>query len=591
MVEKPTNLDSQLPKAKSEKSPLGDISETKARGELLRDALEQPGTDFDRSRARRTMEVAFRDEPKKSEDGKPQQAKDEAKPADVKADTSISAQEQTKRDAAVKEANDGIERGNLLRTDSIAGSWSPRSQETWKKLFDDISKQPGMTADEAVIALNEAGVAINSQLEKAKSPYTVGMAVQKGADGKTTFTMQLNSDQTKEANRVALAEGKDIPTSLRVGSMDTVSKPDATKDSKKDQGGLAGTDYPRNAAGAYVKMGAYNKPELIVHKDGTKIVPQWESHKDGKPAVLRSYDETSADGKQTRTWNREGDNFTALGADGKKLVVKNVEFDKSNNGNMSFSDVNGRSFVMRGTGAVIPTGQDFPRFEFDKQGRIASIIPTTAEWNKGAPSLGFSYENDKTDKIYQIGTLTKSEQAKGSQGTRRALKPGEMLADNGDIRTPEVVSFNSKNFSGTRVHRPGTAFAADDRQVPFVEDNKLASIAHFNTQNTFVGVEGFSKDGQLLKTYTRENITVKGADGKVALRNQIIEIDHIAGNTTKWTTQADNKFHGTRTIEGGKPVNIDQGIRQNIGFNNLAVLDYTDDKGEWTPSLKMAEKK
>jgi hypothetical protein len=44
-----------------------------------------------------------------------------------------------------------------------AGKWSPKTQETWQKLFDDVSKIPGMTAGRATEIFNDLGPRINDQ--------------------------------------------------------------------------------------------------------------------------------------------------------------------------------------------------------------------------------------------------------------------------------------------------------------------------------------------------------------------------------------------------------------------------------------------
>jgi hypothetical protein len=124
-------------------------------------------------------------------------------------------------DALRREAN---ERAKLLLEDSAKGAWSKKSQETWRKLYEDMSKIPGATPEGVAKAMNKLGATINEQLEKKRSPYRVGMALGE-ENGQHSVYMQLNGPGINKIDNVnAILEGKDTPTSVKAGSMTPKSR-------------------------------------------------------------------------------------------------------------------------------------------------------------------------------------------------------------------------------------------------------------------------------------------------------------------------------------------------------------------------------
>lgn len=125
-------------------------------------------------------------------------------------------------EALKKEA---AERARLLLSDSANGEWSKRSQETWRKLYEDMSKVPGATPESVAAAMNKVGARVNEELERRGSEFRVGIAMTE-EDGKSTVYMQLNGPGIdKGENLNSILDGKDTPTSVRAGSMSPKMKP------------------------------------------------------------------------------------------------------------------------------------------------------------------------------------------------------------------------------------------------------------------------------------------------------------------------------------------------------------------------------
>jgi len=148
--------------------------------------------------------------PEKSQDKpKSEPGKDQAKPQTPR-EKPMTKEEQIK---------DARERGELLLKDAIAGKWSPKSQETWSKLFDELKNTPGITASEAHDAFNHVGAEINKLLEKQKVQHRVGMAdVIDPATGETTIFMQINGAKTRAANAIDALQGTSTPTNTKAGT-------------------------------------------------------------------------------------------------------------------------------------------------------------------------------------------------------------------------------------------------------------------------------------------------------------------------------------------------------------------------------------
>jgi hypothetical protein len=148
--------------------------------------------------------------PDKSQDKpKSEPGKDQGKP-DAPKDKPMTKEEQIK---------DARERGQLLLKDAAAGEWSAKSQETWRKLFDDIKNTPGITASEAHDAFNHVGAEINKLLEKQGVKHRVGMAdVIDPATGETTIFMQINGAKTRAANALDALQGVSTPTNAKAGT-------------------------------------------------------------------------------------------------------------------------------------------------------------------------------------------------------------------------------------------------------------------------------------------------------------------------------------------------------------------------------------
>ena len=89
-----------------------------------------------------------------------------------------------------------------------------------------------------------------------------------------------------------------------------------------------------------------------------------------------SFDEITADGKQTKTWSRKGNDFVHKDASGAEEVRKNVEI--SSNSNLTYLDAQGIQTIIRGDGTPLFAKSDkyptLPEFKFDDQGRISDVI-------------------------------------------------------------------------------------------------------------------------------------------------------------------------------------------------------------------------
>ncbi len=345
---------------------------------------------------------------------------------------------------------------------------------------------------------------------------------------------------------------------------------DTTAKTKPSQSDVQGN--MRNAVGAYVKTDASGNVEFLHRKDNSRITPQWEIDQQGQKTRMLGFEETSAGGKASRMWTREGDKFVCSGTDGKKETLQGMEFDKTNNGNIKYVK-DGQTFTVRGNGEVLPTGPNNPTYGFDEQGRITTVTPTLDDWNKGAASMAFSYADAKSEKL-----ATVSELRKGTRVTNHQAVAGETITARGDYERSASIKLPAKDKDGntkitelkvTRTHYAGTTDDFD-KQVsePFKnKEDKEVSKAIFDGKNNFIGVQALDRNGKVSKEYRKD------ASGNVT------ELDFANKDVTLWSRGANNIFTGKKVQENGVTVDKPVGMRGNFEFNNEATTSYIDEKG------------
>ncbi len=379
----------------------------------------------------------------------------------------------------------------------------------------------------------------------------------------------LNDPLLEEANH----PGQALPKQSKIGDLaflDEKNKPkDASDKALEKIGDIKVTDNMRNAVGAYVKVDKYDNVEFLERKDKSRVIPKWETDKNDKKVRFDSFDEVQPDHRTQRTWTREGEgnDFTTTDAKGNKLVLRNVQFDKSNdegnngksNGNFSFTrdeliNLNGKTFtvpkdyIVRGSGSrdILATdrgaGKTDTQYKFDAEGCMTHVIPSKDAFNKGAPSYAFSYIHDpktgkQTEKLESVIELKVGQKPVGHEA-----REGESLTRGGEYRYPDATKDTGVDQDGkptvvdvpvTRIHFPGTLPQQDLLERYFDSKGKsvdkrdgASTIAHFDMNNNCVAVQGFNENGKPLKQYIR-NIG----------QHQITAIDHTHGDVTIWTEE------------------------------------------------------
>lgn len=120
---------------------------------------------------------------------------------------------------------DDFDRGARLAEESATGSWSSRTQETWRRVFNDANEKTGMNPQPMKAELIRYADKINEFLGVKNSNNDVKVETNLNSKtGEIDFFLQLNIQQgntpiNRDANKRAITEGRDTGTSVKVGSM------------------------------------------------------------------------------------------------------------------------------------------------------------------------------------------------------------------------------------------------------------------------------------------------------------------------------------------------------------------------------------
>ena len=122
-------------------------------------------------------------------------------------------------------------RGLRLAEESAAGRWSKTTQESWRRVFNDMTERVGADPQLMRAALRKYTTQIDEYLRLKKPGNSVGLETKLNEKaGELEFILQLNIQQgnnisNRGNNAESLRTGKDTETSIKAGSIRLKDRP------------------------------------------------------------------------------------------------------------------------------------------------------------------------------------------------------------------------------------------------------------------------------------------------------------------------------------------------------------------------------